>query len=188
MAIPIAQDGDPVLRDVAREVTDAEFGTTELSETLALMEKALEQERDGVAIAAPQVGISLRIFLVRYDRLAAIAEGEPQPAPEIGFYINPEILRTSRRRIEMDEGCLSVRRIYGKTIRFERATVRAQQADGSVFERGGGGILAQVFQHEIDHLNGFLFIDHAHDMIEISDEQLSRARQGGVNDAPELTA
>ena len=61
----------------------------------------------------------------------------------------------------MEEGCLSVRGTYGKTYRHERATVRARDAEGKPFERGGGGLLAQVFQHETDHLNGILFIDHA---------------------------
>jgi peptide deformylase len=61
----------------------------------------------------------------------------------------------------MDEGCLSVRGIYGKTMRHERATVKARDKQGISFERGGGGILAQIFQHETDHLNGILFIDHA---------------------------
>ena len=70
----------------------------------------------------------------------------------------------------MDEGCLSVHGIYGTALRHERATVRARNFDGSKFERGGGGLLAQIFQHETDHLNGTLFIDHAEHLIEIHHE------------------
>ena len=67
----------------------------------------------------------------------------------------------------MDEGCLSVRGVYGTTKRHERVTVRARNQDGTKFERGGGGIMAQIFEHEIDHLNGILFIDHAEHLIQI---------------------
>jgi peptide deformylase len=61
----------------------------------------------------------------------------------------------------MDEGCLSVRGIYGTTLRHERATIRARDINGHTFERGGGGLIAQIYQHETDHLDGILFVDHA---------------------------
>jgi peptide deformylase len=138
------------------------------------MVSTLNAEPDGVALAAPQIGIAKRLFVVRYDRLV------PGPidhslTPEIGVYINPAFTKVSRRRIEMDEGCLSVRGTYGKTMRHERATVRAQGVDGVRFERGGGGILAQVFQHEIDHLEGILFSDHAHVLTEVRRNPLESA-------------
>jgi peptide deformylase len=162
----IVQDGDPVLRLLAPEVTEDQFNTPELKRVVNDMIEALDVELDGVAIAAPQIGVSLRIFVVRYDRLYPAPPSGPLPA-DIGVYINPVFVRASRRREEMDEGCLSVRGIYGKTYRNQRATVRARTADGGTFERGGGGVLAQVFQHEIDHLDGVLFIDHAIEMYEI---------------------
>lgn len=171
----IVQDGDPVLRRVADAVPESDFGTPELIATVDRMLVMLDKERDGVALAAPQIGIPLRIFVVRHERLHP--DGSPDSIePEIGIYINPELIKVSRRSIPMDEGCLSVRRIYGKVMRHERATVRARRPDGTAFERGGGGILAQAFQHEIDHLNGILFIDHAADLIEITEEQYERSR------------
>lgn len=171
----IVQDGDPILRRIADTVPEKDFGTPELTATVDRMLAALDKERDGVAIAAPQLGIPLRIFVVRHERLHP--DGSPESLePEIGVYINPEIIKASRRSIPMEEGCLSVRRIYGKTMRHERATVRARHLDGRLFERGGGGILAQAFQHEIDHLDGILFIDHATDLVEISEEQYEQAR------------
>ena len=164
----IVQDGDPVLRKIAAPVPEELFGTPELSAMLDDMTVALDGEPDGVALAAPQIGISYRIFIARHDRLVAPPpEGEPARPADVSVFINPVFTRTSQRRIEMDEGCLSVRSIYGKTRRHERATVRARAFDGSSFERGGGGILAQVFQHEIDHLDGMLFIDHATDLVKI---------------------
>jgi peptide deformylase len=157
--------GDRVLRDVSVEVPEHIFNTPELEEILLRMKEALESEKDGVALAAPQIGISYRIFIVRYDRLMTPPEkpeeSEVRVQPDIGVFINPEFVNISRKREEMDEGCLSVRGIYGKTYRHIRATVQAQDFLGNYFERGGGGILSQVFQHETDHLNGILFIDHA---------------------------
>jgi peptide deformylase len=159
----IVQDGDPVLREIAKPVPEEMFSTIELAQILKDMEDALDKEPDGVAIAAPQIGVSYRIFLVRHDRMVMTPDGKPLP-PDTGVFINPEIVSTSRRREEMPEGCLSVRGVYGTTYRHEKATVRARRYEGEVVVRGAGGILAQAFQHEIDHLDGMLFIDHAVDL------------------------
>lgn len=165
---PIVQDGDPVLRKIAEPVPASLFGSAELAAIINDMVESLDAQPDGVALAAPQIGIPYRIFIVRYDRI--MPPEEPPLPPDVGVYINPEFLRSAKRRVEMDEGCLSVRGIYGKTKRHDRATVRAYTADGTAFERGGGGILAQIFQHETDHLNGILFIDHATDLVEVNRE------------------
>jgi peptide deformylase len=161
-----------VLRLVSLPVPAELFNTPELAQILTDMADTLDEQLDGVALAAPQIGISYRIFVVRYDRTLPLpAEGEPAHLPDVGVFINPKFIKASRRRVEMDEGCLSVRGLYGTTLRHERATVRAQTADGKTFERGGGGLLAQIFQHETDHLEGILFIDHALDVV-------SRAQEG----------
>lgn len=171
--VPILQTSvpaeDQVLRAQSIPVADGLFGTPELARMIADMEEALDAQPDGVALAAPQIGLLHRIFIVRYDRMLRPApEGEPEHEREVGIFINPSIVRTSQRRLWVDEGCLSVRTIYGKTHRFERATCRAQDVNGAWFERGGGGILAQAYQHEIDHLNGMLFIDHATEMVHVN--------------------
>lgn len=157
----IVQKGAKVLRKTAKSVPDSLFGTPELASIIADMTETLDNEPDGVALAAPQIGLSWRMFIVRYDRIIAPKDTELVNNPEIGVYINPRILKTSRKREDMDEGCLSVRNIYGNTIRYKRTTVGAQRENGTHFSRGGGGILAQIFQHEINHLDGILFIDHA---------------------------
>ncbi|HEX8947283.1 MAG TPA: peptide deformylase [Candidatus Paceibacterota bacterium] len=167
----IVQEGTPVLRDIAQPVPKELFGSPELARMLKDMTAALDSAPDGVALAAPQIDLPYRIFIVRYDRI--LPPGAPEEArttPDVGVYINPKILKTSRRRVEMEEGCLSVRGIYGHTLRHERATISAQREDGSHFTRGGGGILAQIFQHETDHLDGTLFIDHALDLYEFVPE------------------
>jgi peptide deformylase len=164
----IVQEGATVLREIAQPVPKKMFGTSALHKILHDMEEALDKEEDGVALAAPQIGLSYRIFIARIDRtLEPPEEGEPKHPVDIAVFINPEIVKTSRRTHEVDEGCLSVRGIYGKTRRHERVTVRAQQEDGSLFTRGGGDVLAQIFEHETDHLNGILFIDHADHLIRI---------------------
>lgn len=171
---------DVVLRETSKPVPDELFGTPELSSMLHDMEVALDKELNGVALAAPQIGLLYRIFIVRFDRMnPPPPEGEPEPAPEVGVFINPSIVRTSKRRVEVDEGCLSVQTHFGKTMRYNRATVRAQDAQGVWFERGGGGILAQAYQHEIDHLNGMLFIDHATDLVSVAEH---RARRNAEHD------
>lgn len=164
----IVQEGAEVLRKTAVPVPEKLFGTPELAKILKDMEEALDKEIEGVAIAAPQIAVPYRMFIVRKDRtLPPPPEGAEMPVPEIETYINPEILKTSRKRAHSDEGCLSVRGVYGTTSRHERVTLKAQRPDGTPFERGAGGLLAQIFEHEVDHLNGILFIDHAKNLIEI---------------------
>lgn len=166
---PIVQDGHPALREVATAVTEEEFGTPELAQLVNEMQETLDAAQNGVALAAPQIGVSKRIFVVRYDRMVPPpAEGLPAPEPSRGVFINPEFVKASRKRDVMDEGCLSVNGLFGKTLRHVQATVEAREVDGSYFTRGGGGVLAQAFQHEIDHLDGVLFVDHAADLAVIT--------------------
>ena len=171
----IVQDGAPVLREATKPVPEWMFGTSELARIIEDMENALDPHPEGVALAAPQIGVSYRIFIVRMDRalpppLVAAGAAAPEPAPQNDVYINPEIVKTSKKRARVDEGCLSVHGVFGTTLRHERASVRARRADGTRFERGGSGILAQIFEHEVDHLNGILFTDHAENMVEIKPE------------------
>ena len=142
-----------VLRHVAKPVVPRDIGTKKLGDLIATMKKALRQEDDGVAIAAPQVGESLRIFVVRGGLLKRF--------PEDQVFINPEIIRRGRKTHEVEEGCLSVRWLYGEVERAERVTLRALDEEGNVKTIGASGLLAQIFQHECDHLDGVLFIDKA---------------------------
>lgn len=181
---PIVQSGDPVLRAHAASVAPEEFGTRELAEILARMEIALEGEDDGVAIAAPQIGVSKRIFVVSRRAFMLDEHGEELPlsanqrkALTNMIFINPEITKLSKRKHWLPEGCLSVRWLYGKTHRSDKAAVRAQDATGKVFTYGGSGLLAQIFQHETDHLNGILFIDHAKNIEELPPEKVEELRR-----------
>jgi peptide deformylase len=124
-----------------------------------------------VAIAAPQIGESLRIFIVSgraFDIEKGIYdENAKKPKSEDLVCINPKIDRLSRDKADMDEGCLSVRYLYGKVKRSKKATVTAYNESGKKFTRGGSGLLAQIFQHETDHLDGVLFIDKAKDVVDL---------------------
>ena len=77
---------------------------------------------------------------------------------------NPEILKTSKEKMVVEEGCLSVRWLYGRVKRSQKTMVRAYDESGKMFTMGGSGLLSQAFQHEIDHLDGVLFIDKATDI------------------------
>lgn len=164
----IVQQEHPVLHQIAEPVSSADFGSPKLLEIIERMKKALAGEADGVALAAPQIGVPLRIFIVAGF---VFKKDEATTTPPDRVFINPEIISVSKQKRWMDEGCLSVRRLYGETHRSTKAKVRAYDEHGNKFELGGSGLLAQIFQHETDHLNGVLFIDHAREIREISEEE-----------------
>lgn len=167
--IQIDDNKENPLRQTAKLVSKEEFGTPALKSVLSDMEKALSKESDGVAIAAPQIGVSQRIFLVSPNAYEEDAKFKPL------VFINPKILKRSKKTAVMQEGCLSVRWIYGKTKRSVAATVEAFDIDGNKFNYGGSGLLAHIFQHEIDHLDGVLFIDHGFDLEEYTEEEVKES-------------
>ena len=154
----IIQRDNPLLRQVAKPVAIKEFGTTELKKILEEMTETLTAETDGIALAAPQIGISKRIFIVK------------MPEEKNLVFINPVITKLSKKKELLEEGCLSVRWFYGQVARAEKASVEAYDENGQKFTRHGTGLMAQIFQHEIDHLNGKLFIDKAENLEEFKPE------------------
>jgi len=171
-------DGSEVLRSVADPVTDEEFNSDALKDTIANMHKALRETDDGVAIAAPQIGISKRIFLVRgtvFSDRGDLPEADKE-------FINPKLVNTSQETVDINEGCLSVRNVYGKVTRSKQATVSAQTTSGDSFELGGSGLLAQIFQHEVEHLDGILFVDKARDLHEVDPEKRTHIKERQESD------
>lgn len=141
----IVTNPTPSLRERSVEVDTKEITTPEFQAYLdALTETMLV--KDGVGIASPQVGRNIRAIVVNIDN-------------KIECYINPEIAKVSEAMIEGEEGCLSVPGIYGLVDRHKRITVRAINRHGRRVELDLRNFPAVVFQHEIDHLNGILFID-----------------------------
>ena len=158
----ILQKDAPVLREVAKSVPIKDIKSKKIRDILKKMKVSLYAEEDGVAIAAPQIGESLRMFMVRGDVLTLTKDKNLDLV-----FINPEIIKISRKKNRVEEGCLSVRYLYGRVKRGEKATLRAYDETGKRRERGASGLLAQIFQHETDHLDGILFIDKAENVQEI---------------------
>jgi peptide deformylase len=167
----IVQAGAPVLRLTATPVAARAIGSARLTELIEHMRALLAEEEYGVALAAPQVGESLRLFIVAGR---VFAEDE-SPAPPDKVFINPQLTRLSKKMKEMSEGCLSVRGQYGTVMRHEKATVKALDEDGKPFSCHGAGLLAHIFQHECDHLDGILYIDKAVKLE--ADDDLAGARK-----------
>ncbi|MEK7176676.1 MAG: peptide deformylase [Patescibacteria group bacterium] len=171
----ILQKDAPVLRKVAKSVPLKEIGGKKIKGLLEKMHTSLHAEEDGVALAAPQIGESLRLFIVRGDVLMLTKKRNlnvgpvpklPQTTKDLVF-INPEIIKTSRKKEKLEEGCLSIRWLYGQVKRADKVTLRAYNETGKLIERGASELLAQIFQHEIDHLNGVLFIDNAENVQDV---------------------
>jgi peptide deformylase len=145
MIRPIVKYPDPVLQQPAEPVT--EFN----EELRALADDMFESmyAARGIGLAAPQIGISKRLTVIDLSF-------NENPDERI-VLINPEIIHREGRQYE-EEGCLSLPEIREKVVRAEKVTVRAQNLDGEWFEVDGEELLARAFQHEIDHLDGVLFI------------------------------
>jgi peptide deformylase len=168
----IVQDGNPVLR--AHATLIEKFDDPELLKTIETMATSLFEQVDGIGIAAPQLGISKQIFLVTADvldlekldkRLETNRRSPPKKRrispDEYIVCINPIFTKVSSKKSSDIEGCLSVRGQYGDVARPEKVSIIYYDQHGVRYSRGASGLLARVFQHEMDHLNGMLFIDRA---------------------------
>jgi peptide deformylase len=133
---------DKRLRDVAQPVARFDAELAKLVEDMAA---------PGVGLAAPQIGVSLRVFLID-----VAAEGEPSA---LRTFINPEFIDRVGE-VEYEEGCLSFPGVHEDVVRAERVRVRAQDVTGTWFELEADGLLAIAIQHEYDHLDGRLMVDH----------------------------
>ncbi len=172
----IIQKENPILRQIAKEVHIKEIKSKEIQKVISDMKKSLRAQKDGVAIAAPQIGVSLRIFVVSgkvFDMQDNVFDENAKQINDDLVCINPVLGKLSKEKHEVEEGCLSVRYLYGKIIRSKKATIKAINENGEKFTRGASGLLAQIFQHETDHLDGVLFIDHAKDLVDLPPEKRS---------------
>jgi peptide deformylase len=110
---------------------------------------ATMEARRGVGLAAPQIGLNLRL---------AVIDVKPEGKSSRIVLLNPEIVALSGEQRD-EEGCLSIPGVYAKVARAARARVRALDENGAPFEMSGEGLLARAFQHEVDHLDGKLYVD-----------------------------
>ncbi len=149
--------GAAVLKKIAEPIAVV---TPEIRQLASEMMQAMRYF-NGIGLAAPQYGRSLRlvVFDVPAERSTGTV-GEEILLPRMPLaVINPEIVMRSSNLVEGEEGCLSVPGIYAPVVRPETVVFRAQTLDGEFFEYECGGLLGRCIQHELDHLDGFLFTD-----------------------------
>ncbi|MGB0504910.1 MAG: peptide deformylase [Pikeienuella sp.] len=145
---PILLHPDPRLKKVCPAVSDVDDNLRQLVDDML----ATMYDAPGVGLAAPQVGVLSRVLTMD------CADKDDEPCPMA--LINPEIIASSDELNEHEEGCLSIPDLYGKVTRPKMVTVRWIDRDGAEQEQEFDGLWATCVQHEIDHLNGKLFIDH----------------------------
>lgn len=158
MAKLVAQN-HPALHTISEELTAGDFENGTVAKILKDMRAAIKTYNvegfAAVAIAAPQIGVAKRMFLIEDQ-----SDSKDERFPTL-VAVNPKIVKTSKKTHEVGEGCLSVADLYGVVRRHTNVTLRALDEHGQEYERGAGGLLAQIIQHEYDHLDGTLFIDRA---------------------------
>lgn len=161
---PIVQAGDPVLRVRAEEVAVERIGTPEFQALVASMVKAM-REAPGVGLAAPQLGVSLRVLVLEDTETLMSAltpqeksERERVPVP-VRVFVNPRLTPIGEARVAFYEGCLSVSGFAGVVDRHLEVEVSGLDEKGQPQTMRARGWPARILQHEVDHLNGTLYID-----------------------------
>jgi len=147
MSRPVLIEPNPELRKKSEIISDDRFTSPEMKLLIQELKETMVKE-NGVGIAAPQIGVHDRVIIAETDGVALA-------------YMNPEITERSFRMIESEEGCLSVPGCWGMVKRHRSVTVKATTEDGTRTIIKAKGLLSVIFQHEIDHLDGILFIDRA---------------------------
>lgn len=165
----IVQEGHPALRQTADFIRPEDIKSTEIQSIIKDMFDSLETQKDGVAIAAPQLGYTKQIFVVApflFD----------EPGKEKLVYINPEITHSSKKSKWQHEGCLSCRWKVGEVDRALETTITAYDEHGEKFTLSADGLLAHIHQHETDHLHGILFLDKARSLRDMTEEEIAEVQ------------
>ena len=157
----------PVLREPAKSLRQVSPKTrTLIADMIETMRAA-----PGVGLAAPQIGVSQRIIVVEFAEESEDPEAPPKPA-KLYALVNPEIVRHSRETEIGTEGCLSIPGFVGEVERAESVTVKALDRHGKPLRIKAKGWLARIFQHEIDHLDGVLYIDRASQVWRLEENEM----------------
>jgi peptide deformylase len=151
--------GNPTLREVARVVTPAEIGSQRVQQ---LIDDLIDTMRDanGAGIAAPQIGELLRIATIEVNHNPRYPYKPPIPLTVV---INPVVTPLDDELVEINEGCLSVPNLRGNVMRHVNIRVEYVDRNGNHHDEVKRGLTAGTFQHELDHLDGRLFLDRVHD-------------------------
>ncbi len=153
MILPIYTYGQPVLRKVAEDITPDYSGLKDLIQNMF----ETMQHADGVGLAAPQIGLPIRVVTIDLD---VLSEDYPEFKGFLHAYINPHIIETEGEDVSMEEGCLSLPGIHEAVKRKDRIHVTYLDENMQDHDEWVTGYLARVMQHEFDHLEGTMFIDH----------------------------
>ena len=158
---------EPSLRLKSKQVTKFD------SELQTLIDNMFETMRaaPGVGLAAPQIGESLRLVVVEYND-----DEDENARPKKYVLINPEIIKRSEETVTDIEGCLSLPGLAGKVERNQAVTIKAKNRFGKPLKIEAEDWLARIFQHEIDHLDGVLYIDRAEEVFEPTPEEAEQIK------------
>jgi peptide deformylase len=155
--------GNPVLREICKKLSKEEIASAKIQNLIKDMSHTLEQKQYGVGLAAPQVGEAVALSVIGIKATPT----RPEAASENMVIINPEIIDYFGRKQQMWEGCISFGGTkdfpYAKVPRYKKVKVRFLDQEAQEHEVIAEGLLAHVLQHEIDHLNGVLFVDRVTD-------------------------
>jgi len=182
-AVPIVQAGDPVLRDRAAEVPPGQLGSPGLKALVQRMVEAM-REAPGVGLAAPQLGVGLRVIVLedteaRMASLSTAERAERGRAPfPLRVLVNPVLRPVGEAKATFFEGCLSVRGYAGLVARAHEVEVTAVDEMGAAVRWTVGGWPARILQHEVDHLDGTLYVDRMHTR-SFSTQEQAKARFAG---------
>jgi peptide deformylase len=147
--------GNPVLRDVAHRLSSEEIVSADIQALIEDMYYTVEQKRYGVGLAAPQVGRGMAISVIAIKSTPS----RPDLKPEKLTIINPEIMQFYGRKSSMWEGCISGLELYAQVPRYKRLRLKWMDEQAKQHEQDFDGFIAHVIQHEVDHLNGILYVD-----------------------------
>jgi len=164
--LDIIRPDNPILRKKAKRITNFDKKLQKLIDNM--VETMIEAP--GVGLAAPQVAVSQRLLVARLQDDEKSKEEFGDLAGKLFVLVNPEIVKTSKETVEGVEGCLSIPGYLGTVDRFEKVTIDSLDRNGKPQRIKAEGWLARVFQHEIDHLDGKLYIDIAKDVWEVRPE------------------
>jgi len=149
--LPIKIYPCPVLRQKSQELKSEELQKKDIQQLILDMEKTMK-EKDGVGLAAPQIGRSIRVAVINTEDGSLVL-------------INPKILRKFWKKEILEEGCLSLPEIFGLVKRSTKIKLVALNKKGKKVKFTASGMFARVIQHEVDHLDGVLFIDRAKEIV-----------------------
>lgn len=181
--IKIIKKGDKILTSAAKEIPMADIKGANIQAIIENLKRAIAENEEAVAVAAPQIGKSSRVFVISeyiFSPASPASLGGPEnkkkKKTDYGYlvFINPKILKKSREQKILTEGCLSTENVYGTIKRSEKIKVEAYDENGEKFTKSGKGLFSQVIQHEIDHLDGILFSDKVIKLVKYEEKKTNQ--------------